>query len=86
MALNEIDPSPLFLLDEVDFALDRENLDAFLKILKILAKNAQLIFTSFNEKVLNLQNLNILEITLDESSRLNQLNYEEAELFFKKLT
>ena len=53
-ALIEVKPSPFYLLDEVDAALDDANIDRFSGMVRELAANAQLIIVTHNKKTMEL--------------------------------
>ncbi|MDY6777811.1 MAG: chromosome segregation SMC family protein [Candidatus Nanohaloarchaea archaeon] len=49
-ALQEYDPAPFYVMDEIDAALDETNSEMLSEILKDYAEEAQLIFISHNEQ------------------------------------
>jgi len=53
-ALIAVKPSPFYLLDEVDAALDDANIDRFSAMVRELASNAQIILVTHNKKTMEL--------------------------------
>jgi len=53
-ALIRVRPSPFYLLDEVDAALDDENVDRFSKMVRHLASDSQMIIVTHNKKTMEL--------------------------------
>ncbi len=53
-ALIDVKPSPFYLLDEVDAALDDANVERFSTIVRELAANAQMIIVTHNKKTMEL--------------------------------
>ena len=52
-ALQEFEPSPFYLLDEVDAALDKINSELLSKLIKKYAEKSQYIVVSHNDTVIN---------------------------------
>jgi len=52
-ALQEYDPSPFYLLDEVDAALDKRNADLLSRLISKYSKDAQYIVISHNDAVIS---------------------------------
>jgi chromosome segregation protein len=53
-ALVEVKPSPFYLLDEVDAALDDANVDRFSAMVRAVASDAQLFLVTHNKKTMEL--------------------------------
>jgi chromosome segregation protein len=53
-ALIAVKPSPFYLLDEVDAALDDANVDRFSHIVREVASSAQLLIVTHNKKTMEL--------------------------------
>ena len=53
-ALIAVKPSPFYLLDEVDAALDDANIDRFSAMVRELASNAQIILVTHNKRTMEL--------------------------------
>jgi chromosome segregation protein len=53
-ALIEVRPSPFYLLDEVDAALDDANVDRFSAMVREVAGAAQLVLVTHNKKTMEL--------------------------------
>ena len=53
-ALIEVKPSPFYLLDEVDAALDDANVERFSQVVRELGKRAQLLLVTHNKKTMEL--------------------------------
>ena len=53
-ALIEVRPSPFYLLDEVDAALDDANVERFSQVVRELGKHAQLLLVTHNKKTMEL--------------------------------
>jgi chromosome segregation protein len=53
-ALIAVKPSPFYLLDEVDAALDDANIDRFSAMVRELADDAQIILVTHNKKTMEL--------------------------------
>ncbi len=53
-ALIQVKPSPFYLLDEVDAALDDANVDRFSSMVRDLATDAQMIIVTHNKKTMEL--------------------------------
>ncbi len=53
-ALIEVRPSPFYLLDEVDAALDDANVERFSHVVRELGKRAQLLLVTHNKKTMEL--------------------------------
>ncbi|MCD6227034.1 chromosome segregation protein SMC [Candidatus Micrarchaeota archaeon] len=52
LAIQMIRPSPFYLMDEVDAALDKENSKLLARLIKNMSKNSQFIVVSHNDEVL----------------------------------
>ena len=83
-ALSKIDPPPFYILDEVDAALDpnlRVNLS---KLIQKLGETNQFIISTFKPELLSIAN-NIYQIKfINKTSRVNLINYEEANSFLQE--
>ncbi|MBV9647899.1 MAG: AAA family ATPase, partial [Candidatus Eremiobacteraeota bacterium] len=53
-ALIQVRPSPFYLLDEVDAALDDANIERFSSVVRELADAAQLVLVTHNKKTMEL--------------------------------
>jgi chromosome segregation protein len=53
-ALIEVRPSPFYLLDEVDAALDDANVERFSHVVRELGKRAQLLLVTHNKKTMEM--------------------------------
>ncbi|MBS3112385.1 AAA family ATPase, partial [Candidatus Woesearchaeota archaeon] len=51
-AIQEYNPSPFYLLDEVDAALDKKNTETLTKLIQKYANHAQYIVISHNDNVI----------------------------------
>ena len=67
-ALIEVRPSPFYLLDEVDAALDDANVDRFSTIVRELAERAQLVLVTHNKKTMELAD-RLYGVTMAEPGR-----------------
>ena len=52
-AIQEYQPSPFYVLDEIDAALDRENSEKLAGLLKEYSKNSQFIVISHNDSLVS---------------------------------
>ena len=59
-------PSPFCLLDEVDAALDEENIRRFVKLLKEFSKNTQFFIVTHNKLTVTSAGI-IYGVTMEES-------------------
>jgi len=64
-AMFEVNPSPFYVLDEVDAALDDENVEKFGKLLLSISKRSQLIIITHNKKTMEKGNI-LYGITMEE--------------------
>lgn len=62
LSFYELQNTPFLILDEIDSALDKENLKIFMSILEKISQKSQIFFTSFNEEILEMQDLLILSV------------------------
>ena len=53
-ALIVVKPSPFYLLDEVDAALDDSNVERFSEMVKSFAANSQMIIVTHNKKTMEM--------------------------------
>ncbi|BAL81411.1 AAA family ATPase [Caldisericum exile] len=65
-AIFEVNPSPFYVLDEVDAALDDENVYKFGKLLENMSKKSQLIVITHNKQTMEKANV-LYGITMEEA-------------------
>jgi chromosome segregation protein len=53
-ALIEVKPSPFYLLDEVDAAMDDANVDRFSQMVRRVAEHSQMIIVTHNKKTMEI--------------------------------
>ena len=83
-ALSKIDPPPFYILDEVDAALDPNLRINLSKLIQKLGENNQFIISTFKPELLSIAN-NIYQIKfINKTSRVNLINYEEANSFLQE--
>lgn len=63
-SIYEIKPSPFCFLDEIDAALDEQNVDRFIKLLQKFSDTSQFIIITHNKKTMSMANT-IYGITMD---------------------
>jgi chromosome segregation protein len=61
----QVRPSPFFLLDEVDAALDDANIGRFNEIVKELAKDSQFLVVTHNKRTIEVADL-LYGVTMEE--------------------
>ena len=66
MAIYRVKPSPFCILDEVDAPLDDSNIERFIKVLKLFAKNTQFVVVTHNKKTMEAASF-IYGVTMEEN-------------------
>ncbi len=64
-AVQEHEPAPFYVLDEVDAALDKKNSERLAKLVQEYSKNAQYIMISHNDNVITMAD-NLYGVSMDE--------------------
>ena len=85
LAFNSIEWSPLYIFDEVDSALDKENLESFINILEFLGCKSQIFFTSFKKDVLKVEDMLVHSVEFKEGSELRIVEGNFIDCFFDSL-
>ena len=65
-AMSMVRPSPFCILDEIDAALDEQNVIRFAQLLAEFATNSQFIVVTHNKKTITCANA-LLGVTMEES-------------------
>jgi chromosome segregation protein len=75
-----VKPSPFCFLDEIDAALDEENVGRFLRMLKQFAQKTQFVMVTHNKKSMSVGS-SIYGITMEEPgiSKIISVRLEKAE-------
>ena len=78
MAIQRLEESPLLLFDEVGHGLDHSSMELFIGIIQQLANNTQIIMTSFSDKVLKLKNVELIEVQMEDQSKIKTIEKDRA--------
>jgi chromosome segregation protein len=76
-SLYMIKPSPFCILDEVDAPLDDANIDRFIKVLKRISQESQIIMVTHNKRTMEVSDV-LLGVTMEEPgiSKIISVNFQ----------
>ena len=78
-AIQMVRPSPVYLLDEADAALDKENSKKFGSLLRELAKNTQFLVVTHNDAVLSSADVALGVVLTEDGSKVVSVRLEGKE-------
>ncbi len=82
-AIQEFEPAPFYLLDEIDAALDRINSENVAKLLKEYSQKAQIILVSHNDAVVS-ESDTLFGVNMNKNGESNIVGIDLAKIEAKK--